>query len=144
MKILKNLSYILFIAALNLIVISCTQDEIEKLTLACKFNSGALYTDTFRFNENKSEVSRTSDNRSTTPTSYNSRNTDGGHILSGTYYKTDINGNKTLIQDKDMWILTKNAPTNPTSFKNDYWEWELYYYDEFETDPVRFLSCYEK
>lgn len=138
MKNIISYSIVLFFLS------SCLQDEIERFTLVCKFNPGALYTDTFRFNENKSEVSRTSDNRSSNPTSYNSRNTDGGYILSSTYYKSDINGNKTLIQDEDNWILTKNAPTNATSFKNDYWEWELYYYDEFETDPVRFFSCYEE
>jgi len=124
-----------------LFISSCSQDMF---TLICKFKPGALYTDTLTFNESKSEVLRTSDNRNYSPFSYNARNTDDGYILYGTYYKTDSNGNKTLIEDEDMWVLTKNAPTNKTSLKNDSWEWELYYFDDFKTDPVRFLSCREQ
>ena len=118
-------------------------DSIETFTLKCKFNSGALYTDTLKFNNDNSKVFRTSDNRSFKSVSYNVRTLEDHLILSGLATTVDMNGNKTFIQDKDLWILTKNAPENSTSYKNEFWEWELYYFSEFESDPVRFLSCYE-
>ena len=106
------MKHILLILPL-LFISSCSQDMF---TLICKFNAGSLYTDTLTFNESKSEVLRTSDNRNYSPFSYNARNTDDGYILYGTYYKTDSNGNKTLIEDEDMWVLTKNAPANTPLF----------------------------
>ena len=115
----------------------------KPFTLKCKFNSNARYTDTLNFNNDNTEVFRTSDNSSFKPVSYKVRKLEDHLILSGLATKVDINGNKTFIQDKDLWILTKNAPKNNTSYKNEFWEWELYYFSEFKSDPVRFLSCYE-
>ena len=110
-------------------------DEDISMKLTCKFNPNAMYEDRISFNGDMTSATRTSTNKNTSTTVYKVKKSNENLILNGTKTVIDIDNNKTLVPDVDLFVLTKG--------KSDYWNWDLFYASDFETDPVRFLSCHE-
>ena len=133
----------LIIISISILVISgCSNEEpnIEEqdvsMVLICKFNSNALYEDRITFNKAMTSATRTSTNKSNPDATYKVRKELQDYILIGTQTKVDINKNKTLIPDVDLFVLTTG--------KSDYWNWDLYYAEDFKSDPFKFMACHER
>ena len=110
-------------------------DEDVSFRVTCKFNLNALYEDRLTFNKEITSVKRTSTNRNTEDAVYKVKQSGENLILNGTRTVIDINKNKQLIPDSDLFVMVKT--------KNEKWKWMMYYADDFEEDPVRFMMCYE-
>lgn len=110
-------------------------DEDISMKLTCKFNPNAMYEDRISFNGDMTSATRISTNKNSPNTVYKVKKSNENLILNGTKTVIDIDNNKTLVPDVDLFVLTKG--------KSDYWNWDLFYASDFETDPVRFLSCHE-
>ena len=105
------------------------------LKLTCKLNPNAMYEDRITFNGDMTTATLESTNKNTPVTKYKVKKSGDNLILNGTQTRIDIDKNKELIPDVDLFILTEG--------KSDYWNRDLYYFSDFETDPVRYLTCHE-
>ena len=111
-----------------------TYDEDISMKLTCKLNPNAMYEDRITFSGDMTNATLVSTNKQSPIVSYKVKKSADGLILNGTQTRYK-DGNKTLIPDVDLFILTEG--------KSDYWNWDLYYFTGFETDPVRYLTCHE-
>tara|TARA_Y100001935_G_C17299858_1_gene508494 strand:+ start:250 stop:1092 length:843 start_codon:yes stop_codon:yes gene_type:complete len=112
-----------------------SSDEDISMKLTCKFNPNAMYEDRITFNGDMTAATLESTNKNTPLTKYKVKKSGDNLILNGTQTRIDIDNNKELVTDVDLFILTDG--------KSDYWNRDLYYFSDFETDPVRFLTCHE-
>ena len=134
---MKNLVLILSLIAIGgCAVEDAVEDEEVSMRLICKFNTNALYEDMLTFNKEMTSAFRTSTNSSTPDATYKVTKNSQGYVLNGSQTKIDINKNKTVIPDIDLFILTEGG--------SNYWNWDLYYFSDFDTDPTRFQACHEK
>ena len=136
MKKLSLVLSILLLFAGGCAVEDAVEDEDVSMKLICKFNTNALYEDIFTFNKEMTSAFRTSTNSSTPDATYKVTKNSQGYVLNGSQTKIDINKNKTVIPDIDLFILTEGS--------SNYWNWDLYYFSDFDTDPTRFQACHER
>jgi len=136
MKLSFALSLLLILFAGGCAVEDAVEDEDVSMKLICKFNTNALYEDMFTFNKEMTSAFRTSTNSSTPDATYKVTKNSQGYVLNGSQTKIDINKNKTVIPDIDLFILTEGS--------SNYWNWDLYYFSDFDTDPTRFQACRER
>ena len=109
--------------------------EVISMKIGCKYNSGAMYQENFYFNEDFTSARTTSDNKSTKEKIFSVEKTDDGFVLIGTKTKIDINKTETKYPNTKLYIMKEEA--------SDYWNWGLYYYEDFKTDPFRFQVCHQ-
>ena len=112
-----------------------SSDDDISMKLTCKLNPNAMYEDRITFNGDMTTATLESTNKNTPITNYKVKKDADNLILNGTLTRIDIDKNKTLIPDVDLFVLTEG--------KSDYWNWDLYYFTDFETNPVRYLTCHE-
>jgi len=127
---------------LPFLIVSCGSEsestepaEVISMKVGCKYNSGAMYQENFYFNEDFTSARTTSDNKSTKEKIFSVEKTDDGLVLIGTKTKVDINKNKTEYPNTKLYIMKKET--------SDYWNWGLYYYEDFKTDPYRSQICHQ-
>ena len=104
----------------------------HSMILSCKYNPSALYTDKFYFSKDMSSISRTSDNKNFKGESYTIEKVSSDeYIIKGMKTDIDINKNETKHLNSKLYIL------NNEGFKY----WTLYYFEDYDTDPFRFMVC---
>jgi len=102
------------------------------MILGCRYNPNALYLDKLYFNKDMTSVRRTSENKSFKTTVYQlEKMSEKEFILKGTKTVIDINKNKTEYPNSNLYVISKEG----TSY------WILYYYEDYQDDPVRMMVC---
>ena len=94
-----------------------------------------MYQENFYFNEDFTSARTTSDNKSTKEKIFSVEKTDDGFVLIGTKTKIDINKTETKYPNTKLYIMKEEV--------SDYWNWGLYYYEDFKTDPYRAQVCHQ-
>lgn len=98
---------------------SIKNNNLYSLELTCKSNPSALYADAFNFNKTMSFAKRTSDNKSVKDETYNITE------MSSSEYK--LEGART----RGLFVLKKESEK----------VWGLYYFQDYDIDPFRYMSC---
>ena len=112
---------------------STTSEITVNWTLKCKYNRNAMYEDNLTFYKNGS-IYRTSSNKSQEPKEYTYSGENDYFVISGT--KTlSREGTTTELPDSKLFIAKKES----SSSRN----WGLYYYDDYATNPFKFMVCNE-
>ena len=107
-------------------------NNLYSMILSCKYNPSAPYTDKFYFSKDMSSISRTSDNKNFKGESYTiEKMSSDEYIIKGMKTDIDINKNETKHHNSKLYIL------NNEGFKY----WTLYYFEDYDTDPFRFMVC---
>ena len=105
---------------------------LYSMILSCKYNPSALYTDKLYFSEDMSSISRTSNNKNIKSKSYTTEKMSlDEYIVKGTKTVVDINKNETKYPDSNLYVLNKEGSKY----------WILYYFEDYDTDPFRFMVC---
>jgi len=119
-------------------IVGCSNEEetvpasSHSMMLSCKYNPSALYTDKLYFSEDMSSISRTSNNKNIKSKSYTTEKMSlDEYIVKGTKTVVDINKNETKYPDSNLYVLNKEGSKY----------WILYYFEDYDTDPFRFMVC---
>jgi len=94
-------------------------NNLYSLKLTCKPNPSALYTDEFNFNNTMTSAERTSNNKSVKGETYNIKE------MSNLEFRLD--GTRT----GSLFVVKKEAAK----------VWGLYYFQDYDVDPFRYMSC---
>ena len=119
---------------LPLLIVGCGEavDEDVSMILGCKYNPNAMYLDKFYFNKDMSSVRRTSENKSFTETVYQLEPiSEKEFVIKGTKTVIDINKNKTEYPNSNLYVINKEGSSY----------WIIYYYEDYQDDPVRMMAC---
>ena len=124
MKFLKKalvIYVIIFLTVMGgaLIVGSIKNNNQYSLKLTCKPNTSALYVDKFYFNNAMTFAKRSSDNKSVKDETYNLKE------MSSLEFK--LEGART----GSLFVLKKESEK----------VWGLYYFQDYDVDPYRYMSC---
>ena len=130
-NVILSLGLILFLFGCS----SPDEDKPEKekptMVLKCKYNPSALYVDTFNFFADDSVV-RTSTNSSSKKETYKLIVKENTWVLSGTKTITK-DGVTNTYPDTELFVVAKNNENK--------WNYGIYYLEDFETDPFKFMVC---
>ena len=111
-----------FLCVMTLIFLANEESSKPSLTLKCKFNKEARYTYTFKVSKNRLFVYETDNNPNTDRDFYliTSKSTTALEIKS-------LSGKEYVLLYEQFGII----------------EWGVYYRENYETRPYRFLACGE-
>ena len=126
-----SLSLIFFLFGCSPLDEDKPEKEKPTMVLKCKYNPSALYVDTFTFFADNSVI-RTSTNSSSKEERYKFIVQENMWVLSGT--KTIIkDGVTNKYPDTELFAIAMNS--------EDEWNYGIYYREDYETDPFKFMVC---